>query len=136
VVDARGEAWELEGDVETLDAEVGDGRFVSDEYPDALTRLWSALRAPRAGDLLISAAPGYEVVDWGGVTHCPGGSHGALRAGDSLGPLLLCGFEPGTADRREQWALRDVAGLVMEHFSRDGTAAALAPVGAGSAAAG
>jgi predicted AlkP superfamily pyrophosphatase or phosphodiesterase len=134
VVDARGEGWAVEGDLETLDAEVRDGRLVTAEYPDALARLWSALRAPRAGDLLLSAAPGYEVVDWGGVTHCPGGSHGALRAGDSLGPLLLCGFEPGTADRREQWALRDVAGLVMEHFFREEeTRATLTPVGSGAA---
>ena len=55
-------------------------------------------------------------MDWGGATHCPGGSHGALHAGDSLGPLLLCGFEPGTEQLRSQWAIRDVAGLVRGHF--------------------
>ena len=64
----------------------------------------------------MSADPGYEFVDWGGMTHCPGGSHGALHVGDSLGPLLLCGFEPGVADAREQWAIRDVAELVLGHF--------------------
>ena len=46
----------------------------------------------------------------------PGGSHGSLLAGDSLGPLLLCGFEPGTSKRREAWALRDIDALVLEHF--------------------
>jgi hypothetical protein len=55
-------------------------------------------------------------VDWGGVSHCPGGSHGALEAGDSLGPLLLCGLEPGVESLREQWAISDVAGLVLGHF--------------------
>ena len=30
-------------------------------------RIWSALNCPTAGDVLLSAAPGYEFVDWGGV---------------------------------------------------------------------
>ena len=97
-------------------ATVADGRFESTAYPDALARLWAALVAPHAGEILISAEPGYEFVDWGGVTHCPGGSHGSLDAGDSLGPLLLCGLEPGIETLREQWAIRDVAGLVLGHF--------------------
>jgi hypothetical protein len=116
VVDRRGVGWEVEGDLAALEAEVCAERFDSQVYPDALARLWSALRAPYAGDLLISAAPGYELVDWGGVTHCPGGSHGALRADDSLAPLVLCGLEPGTEATREQWALCDVADLVLDHF--------------------
>ncbi|MGH2987712.1 MAG: alkaline phosphatase family protein [Solirubrobacterales bacterium] len=115
-VDRRGVGWDLEGDPATLRGEIRDGRFDSAAYPDALSRLWSALRAPYAGDVLISASPGYELVDWGGMTHCPGGSHGALGAGDSLGPLLLCGLEPGIEASREQWALCDVAGLVLDHF--------------------
>jgi hypothetical protein len=56
-------------------------------------------------------------VDWGGASHAGGASHGALLAGDSLGPLVLCGFEPGLEDTREQWTLRDVADLVTEHFA-------------------
>ena len=39
----------------------------------------AALAAPHAGEILISASPGYELVDWGGITHCPGGSHGVAR---------------------------------------------------------
>lgn len=116
LVDRRGRGWDLDGDLEALLAETADGRIETAEYPDALSRLWSALRAPHAGDILVSAAPGFELVDWGGVTHCPGGSHGSLHAGDSLGPLLLCGFEPGIAASRKQWALRDVARLVLDHF--------------------
>jgi hypothetical protein len=116
VIDRRGRRWDLDGDLAALEAEVRDGRIETPEYPDGLGRLWSALRAPQTGDILISASPGYELVDWGGVTHCPGGSHGALDAGDSLAPLLLCGLEPGIAASREQWALRDVAGLVLDHF--------------------
>jgi hypothetical protein len=116
LVDRRGCAWDVEGDPAALDARVEAGRFDSVRYPDALSRLWSALQAPYAGEILISASPGYELVDWGGVTHCPGGSHGSLDANDSLGPLLLCGLEPGAEDAREQWALSDVAHLVLDHF--------------------
>ena len=75
-----------------------------------------ALSAPHAGDFVVSLAPGYEAVDWGGVTHAGGGSHGSLHAGDSLGPLLFVGCGPGDAGEREQWTLRDVAPVVLEHF--------------------
>jgi hypothetical protein len=114
--DPRGRGWDLEGDLAVLGLERRDGRLVSDDYPDALSRLWSALRAPHAGDLMVSLSTGYECVDWGGASHVGGASHGALLAGDSLGPLVLCGLEPGVADTREQWTLRDVAGLVLDHF--------------------
>ena len=133
VVDARGERWELDGDLAALAGEVSGprSRFDSAEYPDALARLWAALTAPHAGDIMISAALGYEFVDWGGVTHCPGGSHGALHADDSLGPLLLYGFEDGIERRREQWAISDVAGLVLEHFDGATADRELAATGSG-----
>jgi hypothetical protein len=116
VVDRRGAGWSLDGDPETLAASVVGNEFDSKAYPDALARLWSALTAPHAGEILISASPGYELVDWGGATHCPGGSHGSLEAGDSLGPLVVCGLEPGIEASREQWSIADVAGLVRGHF--------------------
>ena len=106
VVDRRGRGWEIEGDVGALVAEIDDGRFDSPAYPDALSRLWSALRAPHAGEILISAAPGYELVDWGGMTHCPGGSHGSLGAGDSLGPLLALRARAAAAGPRAMGAVR------------------------------
>ena len=132
VVDRRGRRWDLDGDPAALDVEIENGRIEFGNYPDAFGRLWSALRAPQTGDILVSASPGYEFVDWGGVTHCPGGSHGALDAGDSLAPLLLCGLEPGIETSREQWALRDVAGLVLGHFGIDSEARP--PVASGAAA--
>jgi hypothetical protein len=116
LADRGGCGWDVDGELATLDASVRGGRVDSERYPDALGRLWSALRSPHAGDILISAAPGYELVDWGGATHCPGGSHGSLHAADSLGPLVLCGFEPGLEEAREQWSLRDVHDLVLDHF--------------------
>jgi Type I phosphodiesterase / nucleotide pyrophosphatase len=114
VTDARGRAWSIEGDLGVLDASVRDGRFHAPEYPDALDRAWSALTCPNSGELLLSAAPGYEFPDWGGQAHVGGGSHGSLRAEDSLGALILCGVELDSAP--EQWAIRDVAGLVTNHF--------------------
>jgi hypothetical protein len=63
--DPRGERWSVDGDLAVLRAEIQDGRLLCTEYPDALARVWSALRCPNAGDVLLSAAPGYEFVDWG-----------------------------------------------------------------------
>jgi hypothetical protein len=118
--DRRGVGWDLEGELAALALEPHDGWLDGAVYPDALTRLWSALTSPNAGDLLVSLEEGYECVDWGGATHVGGASHGALLAGDSLGPLVLCGLEPEAAGSREQWALRDVAALVLDHFGVDG----------------
>lgn len=116
VRDLRGAAWEIDGEEDALAASVADGCFHSDEYPDALTRVWSALASPGAGDFVVSLAPGYETVDWGGVSHAGGGSHGALHRDDSLGPLLFVGCGPAAAEEREQWALRDVVPMVLAHF--------------------
>jgi hypothetical protein len=116
VADLRGGRWELDGEAAVLAAEIEDGRLRSDEYPDPLARVWSALTAPHSGDLIASLELGFEAVDWGGVTHAGGGSHGSLQAGDSLGPLLFVGCGPESADEREQWTLRDVAPVVRAHF--------------------
>jgi hypothetical protein len=116
VADLRGGRWDLEGELSVLEATVEEGRLRSEEFPDPLARVWSALSAPHAGDFIVSLALGYEAVDWGGATHVPGGSHGSLHAGDSLGPLLFVGCGPAGAGDREQWTLRDVAGVVRAHF--------------------
>jgi hypothetical protein len=116
VRDLRGAGWDLEGDPRVLDGTIDAGTFRSDEYPDALARVFAALTAPQAGDFVVSLAPGYEAVDWGGVSHAGGGSHGSLHAGDSLGPLLFVGCGPDDPSVRSQWALRDVAPVVLQHF--------------------
>jgi predicted AlkP superfamily pyrophosphatase or phosphodiesterase len=116
VTDLRGVGWEIEGNLDVLDAAVDEGRISSKEYPDPFARVFAALTAPHAGDLIVSLALGYEAVDWGGISHAGGGSHGSLHAGDSLGPLLFVGCGPEDPAEREQWALRDVAGVVLEHF--------------------
>jgi hypothetical protein len=116
VTDRRGARWDVEGEAEVLSLQHRDGRVESHAYPDGLARLWSALRAPNAGDILVSLAQGHECVDWGGASHVGGASHGSLLAGDSLGPLVLCGLEPGADEAHEQWAVCDVAELVLGHF--------------------
>jgi hypothetical protein len=114
--DFRGNRWSVEGDLGTLGAEVRDGRLLTALYPNAFERVWSALRCPNAGDVLLSAAPGYEFVDWGGADHVGGGSHGSLHRSDSLGALLWYGTGPKRRTAREQWSLRDVAPMVSGHF--------------------
>jgi hypothetical protein len=116
LVDAQGAMWSVEGELAALAATVQDERFISDEYPDALGRIWSALHCPTAGDVLLSAAPSYEFVDWGGADHLGGGSHGSLHRSDSLGVLMWCGTGPSSRAVREQWSLRDVVPIVREHF--------------------
>ena len=86
------------------------------DYPDALGRVWSALQCPTAGEVLLSAAPGFEFRDWGGASHVGGGSHGALHREDSEGVLLFCGTGPERRDVRSQWTLRDIAPAVLDHF--------------------
>jgi hypothetical protein len=114
--DLRGQRWSVEGDLSVLAARIEDGRLLSPDYPDALARVWSALRCENAGDVLLSAAPAYEFVDWGGADHVGGGSHGSLHRTDSLGALLWCGTGPDSRDAREQWSLRDVTPMIRAHF--------------------
>jgi hypothetical protein len=113
LTDRRGGRWALSGDESVLELDTTGGAAVSETYPDALDRLWSALKCPHSGDVLVSAELGFEFVDWGGADHVGGGSHGSLHRDDSEGVLLLSGVEAG---EREQWSLADVTPLVLEHF--------------------
>ncbi len=120
LTDRRWRSWSVDGDRSVLGLTTADGRLVSSRYPDALGRVWSALRCRTAGEVLASAKPGYEFLDWGRAHHVGGGSHGSLHAVDSLGSLLWCGTGPGSPRSREQWSLRDVVPLVLDHFGLAG----------------
>jgi hypothetical protein len=111
--DRRGGGWSVEGEEAVLALETSGGAVTSAIYPDALGRLWSALASPHAGDVLISAEPGFEFVDWGGADHVGGGSHGSLHRDDSEGVLLMSGLD---VPERQQWSLTDVTPLVLRHF--------------------
>jgi predicted AlkP superfamily pyrophosphatase or phosphodiesterase len=89
----------------------GERADVLEELPDAVDRSIAALRNPNAGDVIVSAAPGYEFADLAGRHHGVGGSHGSLTAGDSEVPMLTIGIE--AAPRR----LIDVAPAVLQHFA-------------------
>jgi hypothetical protein len=117
LTDGRGRGWSVEGDAAALALELGDGRALSSQYPDALERIWSALTCHQTGDVLVSAGGGYEFVDWGGVAHVGGGSHGSLHRGDSLGVMLFCGVEPPGGKAPEQWRIRDATPMALEHFA-------------------
>jgi type I phosphodiesterase/nucleotide pyrophosphatase len=94
-----GAGWALRGD-EALAA----------DYPDVYARAWAALHNPNAGELLVSAAPGVEFADLAGRHHAGGGSHGSLRAGDSVVPMLDVGVGA------ELNSIVDVAPAVLAHF--------------------
>ena len=115
VGDLRGRSWRLEGELAVLDGQLRDGRLHAPDHPDALARVWSALTCPSSGDVLLSAASGYEFLDLGGQAHVGGGSHGSLRAEDSLGAAIVCGIDG--LDGREQWAIGDFAGLAERYFA-------------------
>jgi predicted AlkP superfamily pyrophosphatase or phosphodiesterase len=104
--DARAAAACLDG-VEAVDAAffLDDGAVVArrdgeedvsllDEYPLGYERVEAALRNPNAGEVLVSAAAGWEFADLAGLHHAGGGSHGSLLAGDSEVPMLGIGIEP------------------------------------------
>jgi hypothetical protein len=94
----NGAGWETTGDVSILD------------HPDALNRVWSALANPNAGELLVSATEGWELVDIGGRHHSGGGSHGSLVEGDSVVPLLTIGVDAAPA------RITEVTPAVLTHF--------------------
>ena len=56
-------------------------------------------------------------MDWGGADHVGGGSHGSLHRCDSLGVLLTSGID---TPPRDQWHIRDVTPMILEHFGLEG----------------
>ena len=99
-----------EGDEVVARREGADAPAEKLDLPDAAWRARSALANPNAGELLVSAAEGWELADLGGRHHAGGGSHGSLVAGDSLVPLVTVGL------RAEPRRITDVAPAVLEHF--------------------
>jgi hypothetical protein len=100
----------LEGDEIVARREGADGPAAKLEHPDVAHRARSALANPNAGELLVSAAEGWELADLGGRHHAGGGSHGSLVAGDSFVPIVTVGLE---AEIRR---ITDVAPAVLAHF--------------------
>jgi hypothetical protein len=116
-----GAGWRLDGDPAVLDEE---------RYPDGLERVWRALACPNAGDVIVSAAAGYEFLDLGRRHHAGGGSHGSLLAGDSTVPVIAAGFEEPPLPERPRTS--DLAPLVLTHFGIEPPASMRSLVEAGA----
>src|SRR5205085_7536626 len=81
-----------------------------DDVPDGRERAAAALRNPNAGEVIVSAAPGWEFVDLAGRNHVGGGSHGSLAADDSEVPMLAIGFDEPPA------SITGLKSLLLAHF--------------------
>jgi hypothetical protein len=82
-----------------------------DEAPDGRARAAAALANPNAGEVLVSAAPGWEFLDLAGRHHLGGGSHGSLDAPDSEVPMLMVGLGPPPA------SITGIKDAVGTHFA-------------------
>jgi hypothetical protein len=100
------------------------------EYPNGLERSWCALACPNAGEVIVSAAPGWEFEDLGGRHHAGGGSHGSLRAGDSMVPIIAAGFGEGSPLPPDP-SVTDLAPLALTHFGVEPPASMRARVRSG-----
>jgi hypothetical protein len=115
---------------ERLDAEpsagvvlfLEDGRVVArrdgdeddailDEFPDGRVRAAAALANPNAGEVLVSAAPGWEFLDLAGRHHLGGGSHGSIETADSEVPMLSIGLGDPPA------SITGVKHAIVQHFA-------------------
>ena len=105
--DGRGNRFQVEGDRDLLEPDI---------YPNALERVEGILDCPTAGEVVVSATPGFEFADSGGVHHAGGGSHGSLRAEDSFVPLVLAGFEGHHTGLPDQPSITDMTPLARRHF--------------------
>jgi hypothetical protein len=106
--DPAGRSWELAGDAETLDLYVSGEALHYGDYPDALERLWGSVRSPRAGDVILSASPGYTFGEVNGNFHKES-DHGSLHADDSNAFSIGLGLP---APRR----ITDIAPTLLAHF--------------------
>jgi hypothetical protein len=87
-----------------------DGDLSQLDHPDGPARAAAALANPNAGELIVSAAPGWEFADLAGRHHAGGGSHGSLVAGDSEVPMLAVGLDVLPA------SIVEVMPAVLDHF--------------------
>ncbi|MGZ4152796.1 MAG: alkaline phosphatase family protein [Actinomycetota bacterium] len=79
--------------------------------PDGPARAAAALANPNAGEVLVSAAPGWEFLDLAGRHHLGGGSHGSLESADSEVPMLTVGLGAPPA------SITGVKAAICGHFA-------------------
>lgn len=93
LVDEYEQSWDIAGDAGVLDLTVKNNQILYDEYPDALSRLYSSLTSHGGNYLVASARPGFEFIGEGSPTHVGGASHGGLHKQDSLVPMIVTGTD-------------------------------------------
>ena len=108
----RPSTWCSARDGDTLVArrDGADGDLSQLDHPDGPRRAAAALANPNAGELIVSAAAGWEFADLAGRHHSGGGSHGSLLAGDSEVPMLAVGLDVLPA------SIVEVMPAVLDHF--------------------
>jgi hypothetical protein len=116
-----GESWRASGDESLLDPS---------DYPNGFERVWCALLCRNAGEVIVSAASGWEFEDLGGRHHAGGGSHGSLLAGDSTVPIVAAGFDEELPLPLEP-STTDLAPLALAHFGVEPPASMRARVRSG-----
>jgi predicted AlkP superfamily pyrophosphatase or phosphodiesterase len=87
---------------------------ILDAVPDGRVRAEAALANPNAGEVLVSAAPGWEFYDLAGHHHLGGGSHGSLEPADSLVPMLSIGLGPPPG------SITGIKDAIVRHFAVHG----------------
>lgn len=114
--DPYGQAWGFEGDLSVVDACLGEGdRIEYGQYPDAFSRLASALEAQQESKVVLSARSGYEYFAEGAPIHPGGGSHGSLEREDSVVPMIVAGTSQSLINPR----ITDLFGFILKHFGAE-----------------
>jgi hypothetical protein len=86
------------GPLAALDADAAHTAMARSDYPDALVQITTLAASPRSGDVLLSAASGWDFrARWEPIPHVS--SHGSLRRAHMAVPLLV-NHPVGTVPRR------------------------------------
>jgi Type I phosphodiesterase / nucleotide pyrophosphatase len=100
------------GDADGLDADAAHDATIASAYPDALVQILALAGSARAGEIIISAADGWDLRShWEPIPHRS--THGSLRREHLLVPLLTS-FAPIARPRRTT----DVFGLARSALAR------------------
>lgn len=83
-----GDPLRLGTDLRALSAAASWEATIDSDYPDALVQVLAISDAPRAGDIILSASPGWDLrTRWEPIAHASG--HGALHREQMMVPLIM-----------------------------------------------
>ncbi|RKD25545.1 hypothetical protein BEP19_00960 [Ammoniphilus oxalaticus] len=106
--------WEIDGDREVLDLRVDtdrhDQRLAYGRYPDGLMHLYSASQSHPGRYMIVTAKPGYELIDADSPYHVGGGAHGSFHEQDVLFPLFIA----GTDKKLRTWRIVDLKSFILD----------------------